>query len=45
VLWIKEIGLIILKDYSLLRREAVTFDRNLEMLGKNVLLPFFTVRK
>jgi hypothetical protein len=45
VLWIKEIELIILKEILLLRREAVTFDINLGMLGKSVLLPFFTVRK
>jgi hypothetical protein len=45
VLWIKEIELIIMKDYSLLTREAVTFDRNLGMIDKKVLLPSFTVRK
>jgi hypothetical protein len=45
VFWIKEIE-VILKDYSLLKREAMTFVRNLGMLGKNVLLlPFFTVSK
>jgi len=34
-----------MKVYSILRREAVTFDRNLGTLGKKELLPLFTVRK
>jgi len=34
-----------LKDYSLLKREAVTFGRDLGMFDNNVLLPFFIVRK
>jgi len=44
-MWIEEIELIILKDYSLLKREAVTFGRDLGMFDNNVLLPFFIVRK